>query len=135
MLKRKIKVRKEKVVEEDQPIADYTPVVDPEEKPVQVSPPQRQESNVVSQMISEKKSVLTEEKGKLATLEKTIKKYCSEIEALEYIASGEPQMSIMNLLDMFQDFSDEIGDYESAQELLEEMEKTVLESTMQHRSR
>ena len=137
ILKRKVKVKKEPILEETEPeqIANYTPVVDPKKNERDITPVQQDPhgANVVGQMIAEKKSILSEEKIKLSSLESTIKKYCSEIEALEYIASGEPQMSIMNLLDMFQDFNDEIGDYESAQELLEDMEKTVLESTMQHR--
>ena len=128
MLKRKVKVQKDKNVELQQ-VADFTPIIG---EPVQQNEVDQGEKNVVMQMIAEKKETLVIEKSKLSVLEKTIKKYCSEIEALEYIASGEPQMSIMNLLDMFQGFNDELEKYPSAEALLDEMEKTVLESTIQH---
>jgi uncharacterized protein YPO0396 len=87
--------------------------------------------NVVLQMITEKKEQLSQDKNELMSLETKIKKGCSEIEALEYIASGEPTMSIMDLLNMLQDFCNDAEKYEDAISLLEEMEQTILKSTIQ----
>jgi heterodisulfide reductase subunit B len=86
--------------------------------------------NVVLEMINEKKENLARNKKDLVSLECKIKKDCSEIEALEYIASGEPTMSIMDLLNMIQDFVDTADEYNDVTEMLEDMSQTILKSTI-----
>jgi len=92
---------------------------------------QPDDNNVVMQMIHEKRAKLSQEKKELSSLESKIKQDCSEIEALEYIASGEPTMSIMDLLNMLQDFCNDAEKYDDAISLLEDMEQTILKSTIQ----
>lgn len=88
------------------------------------------ENNVVVAMINEKKESLLKNRREFQCLETRIKKECSEIEALEYIASGEPTMSIVDLLNMIQDFADNSDEYEDMTDMLDAMEKTILKSTM-----
>lgn len=132
ILKRKknssIKIKDEEAI--------VTPIPDEDEGIVKIlkndeDDMQNEEDNVVLNMIKEKRESLSQNKKELNTLKAKIERDCSEIEALEYIASGEPTMSIMDLLNMIQDFCDNADDYESNEQLLEAIEQNILKSTIE----
>jgi hypothetical protein len=132
ILRRKVSVKKNK--NEEEKIANFEPEQEPESQPIEKQVDmklQEEENNVVMDKIKERKEQLKQERNQLKTLESKIKQHCSEIEALEYIASGEPTMAIIDLLNMIQDFKEDAEKYETPKEIMEEIEKTIMDSTIE----
>jgi len=88
-------------------------------------------SNFIMDRIGEKKKLVGQEKKQINDLEQNILKHCAELEALQYIASGEPSMAIMDLLEMIQDMRKDIKISDTPQSMLDEMEKVIIESTVE----
>ena len=98
------------------------------------------DNHFITKLINDKKDLLGSEKielktlqnqiqSQLKTLETKIKTHYDEIQALEYIASGEPTMTIVDIIDIINDFKNDRS-YKNAEEVLNAMEKTILKSTL-----
>ena len=117
-------------------------------KPVDTYPlPEEEQEEVITEdhaimkLIKSKKDTLDTEKlelkglqaevqSKLKSLETKIRTHGDEIQALEYIASGEPTMTIMDIIDIINDFKNDRS-YKTSEEVLEAMQKTILKSTIE----
>ena len=99
------------------------------------------ENHVIMRLIQHKKETLGSEKielkglqnqvqTQLKTLETKIKTHYDEIQALEYIASGEPTMTIVDIIDIINDFKND-RTFKTPEEVLEAMQKTILKSTLE----
>lgn len=99
------------------------------------------DNHVIMKLIKNKTDLLGNEKielktlqnqvqTQLKTLESKIKTHYDEIQALEYIASGEPTMTIVDIIDIINDFKND-RNYKTPEEVLNAMERTILKSTLE----
>ena len=88
------------------------------------------EDSFIGKMIQREKGVLDQEKRQYAILEDSLRKHCEKLEALAYIASGEPQMAVGDVLEMVNDFRKEFMGNKEIEDAFTKMEQTILESTI-----
>ena len=74
---------------------------------------------------SDKFKIRFDEESSEPTLEEEVK----EVEALQFIMSGDPSLSIADLLEIIDDYRKNDAD-KSATEVLDDMEKSLIKSTI-----
>ena len=130
---RRIKFREEEQTAEDV-TNDIDQVLDNQRTtraPVLV--PRAPEVNVnsfIGRAIMKKRDMVDEEKRQLNHIKEALQQHADELEALNYIASGEPQMAVCDVLEMVNDFKKEFGGNKPVEDAFTKMEQTILDSTI-----
>lgn len=86
-------------------------------------------SNYLSTMIAQKKRTLNEEQSNINKLREKMEEHVKEVEALQFIKTGDPTISIADLLEIIDDYRKNDAD-KSAAELLDDIEKSLIKSTI-----
>ena len=87
-------------------------------------------NSFIGRAINKKHDMVDDEKRQLNNLKNALQQHADELEALNYIASGEPQMAVVDVLEMVNDFKKEFGGNKSVEDAFAKMEQTILESTI-----
>ena len=93
------------------------------------SPPPQQQNTYLSRMIEEKKAELNNEKMQMEQLQRKMEDDVKEVEALQFINSGDPTIAIADLLDIIDEYRRDDGE-KIARDVLGDMERSLIKSTM-----
>jgi biopolymer transport protein ExbD len=89
----------------------------------------QQTTNYLSRMIEQKKAKLSNERAQIDEMRRKMEEEVKEVEALQFIMSGDPSLSIADLLEIIDDYRKNDAD-KSATEVLDDMEKSLIKSTI-----
>ena len=129
---------KRKVIMEDMPMEE---ILDQPPQQQYQQPPQQQyqqptqqvhpedDHEYLSELILKKTRTIEKEKAEITKLRERMENDVREIEALQYIMTGDPTISIADLLEIIHDYKETDGD-KSATELLDDIERSLLKSTI-----
>jgi hypothetical protein len=92
--------------------------------------PEINANSFIGRTIVKKRDTVDEEKRQLNHIKESLQQHCDELEALNYIASGEPQMAVVDILEMINDFKKEFSATKEVDNAFTKMEQTILESTI-----
>jgi hypothetical protein len=123
--KREAHIQKEEVYEEP-PIAQPPFPLEKEREKVE---PQIC-SGYLSSMIVNKKERLGVEKQSIDRLRRDMEEHIKEIEALQFIKSGDPTIAISDMLEIIEDYRRNDAE-KTALEILDDMERSLIKSTME----
>jgi hypothetical protein len=131
---RRIRFREE---EEEKPEENFNPEIDrvieqrTTRTPVMAPRALEMDANsFIGRAINKKHDMVDDEKRQLNNIKSALQQHCDELEALNYIASGEPQMAVVDVLEMVNDFKKEFGGNKPVEDAFTKMEQTILESTI-----
>lgn len=93
------------------------------------APEEPDESTYLAEMIGKKKRTLDEERENLNKLRHEMEEHVKEIEALNFIRTGDPTITIADLLEILDDYRKNDAE-KSAKELLDDIEKSLIKSTI-----
>jgi hypothetical protein len=92
--------------------------------------PELDANSFIGRAIMKKKDMVDDEKRQLNHIKDVLQQHADELEALTYIASGEPQMAVCDVLEMVNDFKKEFGGNKPVEDAFTKMEQTILDSTI-----
>jgi hypothetical protein len=131
---RRIRFREEEQTADENINTDIDNVIDSQRttrSPVMAPrAPEVNANSFIGRTIVKKRDLVDDEKRQLNSIKGSLQQHCDELEALNYIASGEPQMAVVDVLEMVNDFKKEFGGNKSVEDAFTKMEQTILESTI-----
>lgn len=91
--------------------------------------PMEEENTYLTQMINEKKGKLNEERTNINDLRKKMEQHVKEVEALQFIKTGDPTIAIADLLEIINDYKKTDGE-KRAEHVLTDIERSLIKSTI-----